>query len=90
MKKHLVKRHISYHISLLFLFFAGFFLAVATGYDKKTQMTIISMIALLYVTLGIVHHHANHNLSSKIVVEYVLIASLGITVMLFLLRGFAL
>jgi hypothetical protein len=33
------------------------------------------------------HHAGNHTITAKIVIEYILIGSLGLTVILFLLKG---
>lgn len=78
--------HVGYYISLIAILIFGFALASLTPY-KQLQMAIVILITFFYVIWGILHHLINHDLSAKIVVEYILIGSLGLSVILFLLKG---
>lgn len=85
----MVKRregHFGYYISLAAILFLGFLL-VSLSPNKQFQMTMIVLTSVFYVIWGIVHHLLNHDLTLKIVVEYILIGSLGLTVVFFLLKG---
>lgn len=79
--------HLGYYISLTVLLLLGFTLASLFSFDKKLQMIIVVITVLFYVVWGILHHLINHDLSIKIVVEYILIGSLGLTAVFFLLKG---
>lgn len=81
------KKHFLYYIFLIFLLSLGIFLTIQTGYDRQLQFIIIILTAFFYVILGILHHLFEHDLSSKIVLEYVLMGALGISVVLFFLKG---
>lgn len=50
-------------------------------------MLAVVITSLFYVGWGILHHFVHHDLNAKIVVEYVLIGSLGMTVVLFIIKG---
>ena len=40
-----------------------------------------------YMILGILHHFVNHELTAKIMVEYILIGALGISIVFFIIVG---
>jgi hypothetical protein len=81
-----MKKHLFYYVSLFLILGIGSFVAIAVGSDVPLRMLCMVLVAVLYVSWGIVHHTLNHDISTKIVVEYVLIASLGITLVFFFLK----
>lgn len=83
----IIKKHTGYYLSLLLILALGIFLAMQLSYDRKLQMSIILLTSIFYVGFGILHHFIHHDLTAKIVIEYILIGSLGVTVILFLLKG---
>jgi len=84
---HRVKSHIGYYIGLFAILGLGLVGTIAVFYDTRLQMLSIFLTAFFYIAWGILHHLINHDLTAKIVVEYVLIGSLGVTVVFFLLKG---
>lgn len=85
-----LKKHIGYYLSLLAIFLFGFFLTVIANPNIKLQGIIILFTVFSYVLWGIIHHLINHELTTRIVVEYVLIGVLGIAILFFMLSGKAL
>ncbi len=83
------KRHLGYDLSLAARLIIGISLAIQAASDKEFQMLVIVMTTAAYVFWGILHHIISHDLSSKIVIEYVLMGSLGMSIMLFLFKGAA-
>jgi hypothetical protein len=83
MKQH-AKRHFIYHISLVSILVLGL-LAFLLSPSRKLEVVLITFAS--YVIWGIVHHHINHDLMPKIVIEYILIGLLGTSIILFMLRG---
>lgn len=81
------KVHFGYYITLFVMLFLSGLLTLQFSFNKQLQMVIVVMTAMLYVLIGIVHHKENHDLNTKIVIEYVLIASLGMVIVFFLLGG---
>lgn len=81
-----LKKHLFYYLSLLGIVFLGIFLVLQLSFDRKLQVLLIVITAFFYVFWGILHHFLDHDLNIKIVVEYILIGSLGMTIILFLLK----
>lgn len=80
-------KHIEYYATLFVVLGSGFFIATNVSYNKQLQMMAVVITAILYVALGLLHHTFHHDVSHKIVVEYVLIAALGITIFALLIQG---
>lgn len=78
--------HLEYYISLVAILAFGFVLGILVAPNRQLQMGIVLLTTFFYVAWGILHHLLNHDLSLKIVLEYVLIGSLGLAVILFLLK----
>ncbi len=85
MKQHL-HSHVWYYASLSFLLILGCTLIVISGRQPQLQAGAVVMTAFFYAFWGIFHHALHHDISAKIVVEYVLIASLGISLTLLVLH----
>lgn len=84
---HKKKRHMGHRIALILILGLGLLgLELAYG-NKKLQTEILILTAIFYVLWGLTHQHQNHSLNSKIVVEYILIATLGITALMFFVTG---
>ncbi len=81
------KKHIIYYIFLSAVLFFGIFLTMQTADNRQLQSLIIFSTAFFYVGSGLLHHFLEHDLNSKIVLEYVLMGALGLTVILFFLKG---
>lgn len=81
------KYHIGYYITLLLILGLGFFMAVLAAPNKQLQMVTVVITTFFYIAWGILHHLVNHDLSTKIVVEYMLIGSFGLAAVFFLLKG---
>lgn len=79
--------HILYYVSLTAIFALGAFLIYSVSPNKQLQMLVFIAMAFFYVVWGVLHHFVNHEITSKIVVEYILIATLGVAIMFFLLKG---
>lgn len=80
-------KHTGHYISLILILSLGI-LGLSLAYpDRKMQTEIVILTALAYVAWGVFHHRVNHSLRSKIVIEYVLIAALGIAALIFFLTG---
>lgn len=84
------QQHSHYHLSLALVLILGAVFAYYNKDDKQLLMIILVIISSIYVMWGILHHHLVHDLSPKIVIEYIAMASLGLAVALFLLKGFML
>lgn len=82
-----LKKHVGYYTSLFLIFFLGFILTVLATPDIRLQSIIILLTVFFYVLWGILHHLINHELTIRIMIEYVLIGVLGIGILFFMLSG---
>ena len=80
-----IKAHIGYYASLIVIFVFGYLLVSLAFPNRGLQILVAAITTFLYVFWGIVHHLINHDLHTKIVVEYVLIGILGLTMIIFIL-----
>ncbi|MBI2621306.1 MAG: hypothetical protein HYW63_01500 [Candidatus Levybacteria bacterium] len=81
------KNHTTYYILLASILLAGFILILSAHPDRGLQMSLVIGLSFAYVLVGILHHLINHDLVAKIVIEYVLVASLGIATAFFVFKG---
>lgn len=80
-------KHVIHYSGLMVLMFLGIGVSVVTFYNRQLQMIALLCTVVAYVLWGILHHHLHHDLSSKIVIEYVLMGAFGLVVVFFFLRG---
>lgn len=79
-----------YHFSLVLILILGILGTYYAHGDKQVQAMVISLTIVVYVIFALVHHYHTHTLSSKIVMEYISIGSLGLMLAVFFLKGFGL
>lgn len=80
-----LSKHLPHYISLIGILLVGVFGYVFFWYDYFLQVSIIVGIAISYVAWGIIHHFLHRDLHLSVVIEYILIASLGLTITLSLI-----
>ncbi len=81
------RKHTGHYISLITILGLGFLGLMLAAPNKKLQTEFLILISIFYIIWGVIHHHQNHSLNSKIVVEYILIAAIGIAALLFFVSG---
>ena len=79
-------KHFWYYLTFLVVELGGVFAIFYFAYDMVMRIVIVSLMALFYIAWSSLHHHIHHNLTAKIVIEYVLIGALGIAVVVFFLQ----
>lgn len=85
--KNKIKKHFGYYFSLIAIFVSGLFLVFATGPNVLLQLSMVMITGIFYMILGASHHFVNHELTAKIMVEYILIGALGISIVFFIIVG---
>lgn len=80
-KEHFLK-HIRYYVALLVMQVMGFFVLLSLTGNHDLQIAVIITSTIGYVVWAILHQYLEHNLTSKIVVEYMLFGAFGIVVSL--------
>lgn len=73
-------KHLSHYLSLIAVIIFGMIGFYFFSYDRIFRSAIIVGVAAAYVVWGIVHHHIHDDLHTSVVVEYILIASLGLII----------
>ena len=84
---HLDKKHRFHYLILLAIVALAVSLTHIFMGNKNAQFIVICAFALVYSVYGILHHSLEHDLTIKIVIEYVLIALLVVSVFLFVRGG---
>lgn len=79
--------HNWYYFYLTAVLLTGLIIIWLQGPDKNLQMVSIIILSIIYAASGILHHLHSHDLVGKIVIEYVLIALLGIAAAFFIFKG---
>lgn len=79
-----ISEHAVYYASLITMLGLSFLLVYASS-DRNFQIGVIASTTFFYVLWGILHHLMNHDLHTKIVIEYILIGIFGLTIIFFLL-----
>lgn len=76
-----------YYLFLVIILAGGVAVIILLYPNKNLQFLAACALSLLYAIYGIIHHYVAHNLVGKIVVEYMLIAMLGVAISFFIFRG---
>lgn len=79
--------HLGYYFFLTTVLLIGFLLIWRLSPDKNLQFLVFIILSIVYATVGILHHLIDHDLVGKIVIEYILIALLGIAAAFFIFKG---
>lgn len=80
-------KHIPHYVIVLSIFIVIFLSRLFFAFDEKLFIKTLYLLAFIYVVWGIAHHCLEHDLTFKIVVEYILIAAVAMLIILLALRG---
>lgn len=75
-----LKSHIGYYIAFILVQVLGLGLVLLASGNKQIQLLAVFGIVCFYFLFAIVHHLLDHDLTSKIVIEYALIGCLGLAI----------
>jgi hypothetical protein len=81
------KKHFGYYTTLILILSFGLILTLLTSPNVKMQAMIVFLTVFFYILWGLLHHLINHELTPRIVIEYVLIGALGMSILFFTLMG---
>ncbi len=73
-------RHLPHYLTLFGILFAGLLGIFIFSYDRVSQVIISIAVAVAYVAWGVVHHTLHKDFHLAVVVEYLLVAGLGLVV----------
>ena len=80
-------KHLSYYLTLITIFIVGFILSILSYPNLNLEILVIILTIITYVIWGVLHHHLDHQLSKKILIEYIMIGVLGISIVFFIFMG---
>lgn len=83
---HLNRNHTTHYLILFGIILLGFALLTFFSASKSMQLAACFFVAIVYLCYGLLHHWLEHDLTIKIVVEYVLVALL-VAALFVLIRG---
>lgn len=86
MKKITIKKHLPYYFSLIAIQALGSLLILMNTQNRNTEIALVVLTTAIYTIWAIIHQYINHQLSAKIVFEYILIGGLGVSLFLFALK----
>lgn len=82
-----MKKHIFYYTALLLMCLVTVILVKVLSFSQQSQFLVIVVLGFFYALWGILHHMLHHSLRIRIVIEYIIIAMLGVAVIVFVLKG---
>jgi hypothetical protein len=71
-------RHFQHYLPLVFVLIAGILGFSLFTYDRLFQSVLLVAVAASYVVWGVVHHYIHDDLHFSVIVEYAVIAILGV------------
>jgi hypothetical protein len=81
------KKHIGYYFSLLVILLSGLILVFLLSPNIKLQVVIVLITIFFYILWGVMHQFLNHELTTRIMIEYILVGLLGVSIMFFMIMG---
>lgn len=82
-----MQKHLFYYFSLIIILSLELFVFFKVKNNWNLQVVILGSTVVSYMTWAMLHHYLEHDLSVKIVVEYILIGALGLSILLFAFKG---
>jgi hypothetical protein len=80
-----ITKHLPHYVPLAAIILAGVFGFLIFSYDQAFQIMILVAVSVSYVLWGVIHHKIHDDLSLFVIIEYLVIATLGLVVVLSLL-----
>jgi len=80
-----ITKHLPHYVPLIGIMVAGVIGFIIFSYDRTFQVAIVVSLTISYVVWGIIHHILHRDLDLSVVIEYLLIATLGLLVILSLI-----
>jgi len=80
------RRHVPHLLSLAAVLLAGVGGWVAFPYDRGFQMVMAVGLPVAYFIWGVIHHAIHEDLYWRVVVEYAVVAAIGATLMITVVR----
>ena len=63
---------------------AGFAYLLAFSMPMQRQLIVLGVILMLYIAIGLMHHKSHHDVTLKVMLEYILVSALMFALFIFL------
>lgn len=73
-----LSKHIPHYLSLGAVLLAGILAFLFFSYERVFQVAVAIAVAVSYVAWGIIHHAIHDDLYLTVVVEYIMVAAIGL------------
>ena len=80
-----IAKHLPHYLPLLGIFALAVVAFLISSYDRFFLMGVSIAVAASYVAWGVVHHSIHRDLHLSVVVEYIVVAALGLVIVFSLL-----
>lgn len=80
-----LKEHLIYYAIAALIQLVGLVLITFYATTQEIQMSVVVLMTLVFVLWALAHHYFHHDLHPRVVIEYVLMGSVGITLTYFVL-----
>ena len=80
-----LKKDYKDYLLLLTILSFGLLAFVYFGYDRQIQMTVMLMVAILYIAWGAWHHFLKGDFHLKVLMEYVTVSFFAVVLIMVLL-----
>lgn len=80
-----ISHHLPHYLTLFGILGAGILAFLLFSYDKIFQFGVSIALSAAYVAWGVVHHYMHRDLHLAVVVEYLVVAILGLVIVFSLL-----
>lgn len=77
-----VGRDLPHYLTLFGILFVGYIGLRFFSYDQFFQVTVAIATSASYIIWGVVHHSIHRDLYLAVIIEYVVVASLGLIIVL--------
>lgn len=79
--------HLVHYAIIVCIVLTGVGLTALFSADKNMQLLVMIITAISYVIYGLLHHKLEHDVTIKIVLEYILVAGIAIALFIFVRGG---
>lgn len=77
--KHIAKQ-LPHYLALLGILLAGAIAFWFFSYDRAFQIAVAIALAIAYISWGIIHHLIRRDFCLTVLIEYILVATLGLVI----------
>lgn len=80
-----IRRHPAHYFILFVMLFMSLAIFTIFSYNRVVQKSVIVALGVGYILWGVLHHFIHGDLTRRVLVEYILFAAFGVTLVLALI-----